>query len=199
MMPVVGSLSGRVQPRTLIAIGAAITAFAMYAMTRVTGDTDFWYFAVSRIYLGIGLPLVFLPIIAASYDGVPRGKTDLASALMNAARNIGGSIGISFANNVLWDRQQFHHSRLVGLVNPSTVQYRHTLKQATDYFVAQGSSLAHAQQQAFAWIGQQVQTQAAYLGYIDVFWALTLISVAAVPLALILRKVRLGGPAPVGH
>jgi DHA2 family multidrug resistance protein len=118
---------------------------------------------------------------------------------MNAARNTGGSIGIALANNVLWDREQFHQSRLVGLVNPSTVQYRHALKQATDYFVGHGSSLAHAQQQAFAWIGQQVQTQATYLGYIDVFWLLMLISVAAVPLALILRNVKLGGPVPAGH
>ncbi len=199
MMPVVGSLSGKVQPRILIAIGAAITAFAIYAMTRVTADTDFWYLAVSRIYLGIGLPLIFLPVIAAAYDGVARSKTDLASALLNAARNTGGSIGIALATNVLWHRQQFHQSRLVELVNPSTVQYRHTLKKATDYFVAQGSSLAHAQQQAVGWIGQQMQTQAAYLGYIDVFWLLMLISLAAVPLALTLRKVKLGGPAPVGH
>jgi DHA2 family multidrug resistance protein len=60
-----------------------------------------------------------------------------------------------------------------------------------------GGQRPHAQQQAFAWIGQQVQTQAAYLAYIDVFWALTLISAAAIPLALSLRKVKLGGPAPV--
>jgi DHA2 family multidrug resistance protein len=59
--------------------------------------------------------------------------------------------------------------------------------------------LAHAQQQAFAWIAQQVQTQAAFLAYIDVFWTLMLVSAAAVPLALILRKVKLGGPAPVAH
>jgi DHA2 family multidrug resistance protein len=44
-----------------------------------------------------------------------------------------------------------------------------------------------------------VQTQATYLGYIDVFWLLMLISVAAVPLALILRNVKLGGPVPAGH
>ena len=94
----------------------------------------------------------------------------MASALINVARNTGGSIGISLANNVLAHREQFHQSRLVELVNPSTVQYRNTLNQVTDYFVAQGSSLAHAQQQAFAWIGQQVQTQAAFLAYIDVFW-----------------------------
>jgi DHA2 family multidrug resistance protein len=199
MMPVTGRLSGRVQPRTLIAIGAAICALAMFDMTRINGDLDFWFFATSRIYLGIGLPLVFIPILTASYDGVPSGKTDLASALINAARNTGGSIGISLANNVLAHREQFHQSRIVELVNPSTVQYQDTLKQVTQYFVAHGSSLARAQQQAFAWIGQQVQTQAAYLSYIDVFWMLMLISAAAVPLALILRKVRLGVPAPAAH
>jgi MFS transporter, DHA2 family, multidrug resistance protein len=199
MMPVVGRLTGSVQPRYLIAAGAAICAFAMYDMTKINGDLGFWFFATSRIYIGIGLPLVFLPIIAASYDGVAPGKTDMASALINVARNTGGSIGISLANNVLGHRQQFHQSRLVELANPTTTQYQDTLKRVIDYFVAHGSSLVQAQQQAFNWISQQVQTQAAYLAYIDVFWTLTLVSLAAVPLALTLRKVKLGGPAPVAH
>ena len=199
MMPLVGRLTGKVQPRYLIAAGAAICAFAMYDMTRINGDLGFWFFATSRIYVGIGLPLVFLPIIAASYDGVAPDKTDMASALINVARNTGGSIGISLANNVLAHREQFHQSRLVELSNPSTSQYHDTLKQVMDYFAAHGSSLAQAQQQAFAWIGQQVQVQAAYLAYIDVFWTLTIVSLAAVPLALTLRKVKLGGPAPVSH
>jgi DHA2 family multidrug resistance protein len=33
----------------------------------------------------------------------------------------------------------------------------------------------------------------------DAFWVLMLISPAAVPLALALRKVKLGGAVPVGH
>jgi MFS transporter, DHA2 family, multidrug resistance protein len=33
----------------------------------------------------------------------------------------------------------------------------------------------------------------------DVFWVLTLISLAAVPFALTLRKVKLGGAVPMGH
>jgi DHA2 family multidrug resistance protein len=179
MMPLVGRLTGTVQPRYLIAAGAAICAFAMYDMTKVNGDLGFWFFATSRIYIGIGLPLVFLPIIAASYDGVAPDKTDMASALINVARNIGGSIGISLANNVLAHREQFHQSRLVELANPSTSQYQNTLQQMMDYFTAHGSSLAQAKQQAFAWIGQQVQTQASYLAYVDVFWTLALISLAA--------------------
>jgi DHA2 family multidrug resistance protein len=50
-----------------------------------------------------------------------------------------------------------------------------------------------------AWIGQQVQAQASLLAYMDAFWFLMLISLVAIPLALILRKVKLGGAAPAAH
>jgi MFS transporter, DHA2 family, multidrug resistance protein len=199
MMFVVGRLSGKIQPKYLIVAGAVFTALSMYDLTNVYGDLGFWFFAHSRMLLGVGLPLVFLPIIAASYDGIPSGKTDQASAMLNAARNTGGSIGISLTSNVLWDREQFHQSRLVGQAIPSGVQYQDTLHQVTNYFVAQGSSLVQAHQEAIQWIGQQVQAQASFLGYMDVFWLLMLISLAAVPLALTLRKVRLGAAAPAAH
>ncbi len=176
--------------------GAVFTAISMYQLTNVYADLDFWFFAKSRMLLGVGLPLIFMPIMAASYDGIPPDKTDLASALINAARNTGGSIGVSIASNVLAHREQFHQSRLVEHVTPSSIPYQDTLQQVTHYFAAQGSSLAQAQSQAIAWIGQQVQAQAALLAYVDVFWVLMLISLAAVPLALILRKVKLGGPRP---
>ena len=142
--------------------------------------------------MGSGQALIFLPILTASFDGIPHNKTDMASALINMERNTGGSIGISLANNILAHRAQLHQSRLIELVNTSTVQFQAALKQATDYFAAQGSSLAQAQQQAFTWIAQQVQTQATFLAYIDVFWALMLISAAVTPIALTLRKVKLG-------
>ena len=144
----------------------------MFDMTRINGEVDFRFFAMSRMLLSVGLPFVFIPILTASFAGIPHNKTDMASALINVARNTGGSIGISLANNVLAHREQFHQSRLIELVNTSTVQFQAALKQATDYFVAQGSALAQAHQQAFTWISQQVQTQAALLAYIDVFWAL---------------------------
>ena len=49
---------------------------------------------------------------------------------------------------------------------------------------------AGARERAIAYIGQQVQMQTAYWSYIDVFFALMLISASAVPLALILRNVK---------
>jgi DHA2 family multidrug resistance protein len=199
MMFVVGRLSAKVQPKYLIIAGALIIALSMYDMTNTYGDLGFWFFARSRMLLGVGLPLIFVSITAASYDGIFTDKTDQASALINAARNTGGSIGVSLVSNLLAHRAQFHQSRLVEQAIPSSVQYQDTLQQVTSYFAAQGSSLLQAQQQAIAWIGQQVPMQASLLAFMDAFWALTLVSLAAVPLALALRKVKLGGPAPVGH
>jgi MFS transporter, DHA2 family, multidrug resistance protein len=199
MMFVVGHLSTKVQPKYLIIAGAIFCALSMYDLTNTYADLSFWFFARSRMIIGIGLPLIFVPIMTASYDGVPATKTDQASALMNAARNTGGSIGISLVSNVLTHREQFHQSRLVENAIPSNVQYQETLKQVTNYFVAQGSSLIQAQQQAVHWIGQQIGAQASFLAYMDAFWVLMLISLAAVPLALTLRKMKLGGPAHMGH
>jgi MFS transporter, DHA2 family, multidrug resistance protein len=84
-------------------------------------------------------------------------------------------------------------------VTASSVQYQDTLHQVTGYFVAQGSSLAQAQQQAFAWIGHQVQTQASFMAYMDGFFAVMLVALSAVPLAMMLRNVKLGGPVHMGH
>jgi DHA2 family multidrug resistance protein len=199
MMLVVGRLIGKVQPRTLIVAGAAIVALSMYDLTNIYADVDFWFFAQSRMVLGIGLPLLFLSITTASYSGLPAGKTDQASALMNMARNVGGSIGVSLVSNVLANREQFHQNRLIEQVIPSSAAYQSTLQQVTDYFVSQGSSLGKANLQAIAWIGQQLQTQVAMLAYMDVFWVLMLVALAGIPLALSLRKVALGGPVHAGH
>jgi hypothetical protein len=70
---------------------------------------------------------------------------------------------------------------------------------ADPLFCRPGQLNWQGQQQAVAWIGQQVQAQASLLAFIDVFWTLMLVSAAAVPLALLLRKVKLGGATHLGH
>ena len=111
MMIVVGRLNF-IQPKYLIATGSAFVAYGMYYLTSLYGDTNFGYFAWSRMIVGVGLPLMFVPITTASYDGLPASKTDQASSLINLARNFGGSIGVSISQTVLARREQFHQSRL---------------------------------------------------------------------------------------
>src|ERR1700736_33391 len=70
MMFVAGRIAAKVQPKYLIVAGAVLIAASMYQMNNVYGALGFWYMARSRMLLGVGLPLIFVPIMTASYDGI---------------------------------------------------------------------------------------------------------------------------------
>ncbi|UPJ40864.1 DHA2 family efflux MFS transporter permease subunit [Bradyrhizobium sp. 40] len=198
LMPVVGRLVSSVQPKYLIMFGAAIVAFSMWHLTGLTGDITYGYAAMSRIFLALGLPFLFLPVTTASYDGVPPDKTNQASALINVARNIGGSMGVALAQTILAQRQQFHQSRLIEHAAPSDLGYQQTIETMTRFFQAQGSNASDAAAQAVAWVGRTLQHQVDLLAYIDVFWTLAIIAVLMIPTAAVLRPIKLGAPAR-GH
>ncbi|GEP09973.1 EmrB/QacA family drug resistance transporter [Methylobacterium gnaphalii] len=190
-----GRLSSLIQPKWLIVAGATMMMIGMYDLTRLYGDSTYWFFATARIYMGIGIPLMFLSVTTASYEGLDASQTDQASALINVARNVGGSMGVSLAQNMLAYRSQFHNSRLVESIDPVRPAYQETLRQATQYFSQHGYAGPDAQSQAVAWIGSQLSAQVGYWAYIDVFWCLSIVAATAIPLALILKKVSLGGSA----
>lgn len=198
LMPVVGRLVGIVQPKYLIMCGAAIVAFSMWHLTGLTGDITYGYAALSRIFLALGLPFLFLPVTTASYDGIPPDRTNQASALINVARNIGGSMGVALAQTILAQRQQFHQSRLIEHAAPSDLGYQQTIDAMTRYFQAQGSNASDAASQAVAWVGKTLQQQVDLLAYIDVFWTLAIIALLMIPTAAVLRRIDLSAPAR-GH
>ena len=179
---------------------AAIACYAMVYLLSMTPDTDYWYFAWSRIYLGIGLPLIFIPITTASYDGIPPQKTDQASALINLARNFGGSMGVALSQTVLARREQFHQSRMVEHLGSWNPFYNDTLARIQNYLngrPATGSSSGTAT----AIVGTAVQSQVTILAYIDVFYVCAIAAALMIPLVRILvRHVQLHrGAVAAGH
>jgi DHA2 family multidrug resistance protein len=201
IMPIAGQVTGRFQPKYLMSIGLAGIALSMWYSTSLTPDASFDYFGWVRVYQMVGLPFMFIPINTVAYDGLPPNKTNQASALMNVARNLGGSIGISIANVVLTQRTQFHQSRLVENTIPSSPVFQSTLQQMTKYFQQHGVSTGDANGQAMGLIGQMIRTQAALMAYIDVFYVCAITAALMIPLVLLLvRRVQVqGGRAAVGH
>ena len=97
-------------------------------------------------------------------------QTNQASALINVARNLGGSFGVSLANTELVQRSQFHQARLVENVVPSSPVYQSIVKQITEFFAHTGSP-ANAAGRAMGYIGHMIESQAAILAYIDIFYS----------------------------
>jgi DHA2 family multidrug resistance protein len=197
MMPVAGWITGVIQPRYLMALGLSGIAASLWYSTMLVPDASFDFFAWIRVYQMIGVPFLFIPITAASYTGLPPEKTNQASALINVARNLGGSIGISLATAILAERTQFHQSRLVEHVFPSSPHLQETLRNSAEHFAAQGASVADAQRQAIGLIGRTIENQSALIAYIDVFWVFAVSAAVMIPFALMLRRVDTAAAQPV--
>jgi DHA2 family multidrug resistance protein len=200
LMPIAGQVTGRFQPKYLIVLGLTGIALSMWYSTSLTPDASFDYFAWMRVYQMVGLPFLFIPINTVAYDGLPPEKTNQGSALMNVARNLGGSIGISLANVELTQRTQLHQSRLVENTIPSSPAFQSALQQTMRFFTQRGAAPAAAHDQAMGLFGQMVQTQATILAYIDVFYLCAMVAAIMIPIVLIMvRRVQLGHVSAAGH
>ncbi len=172
LMPMSGVLTGRVvQAKWLACIAFAGTAAAMWYATGLTQTVGFWHISSVRALQAMWLPFLFIPINSVALVGVPPERNNEASALINLMRNLGGSVGISFTTTLLAYREQFHHVRLGEHVTPY------------DGYGA-GVDLGA--------ISRLVQTQAATLSYLDLFYALTLVALVGCVLAMFLPRMAPG-------
>jgi DHA2 family multidrug resistance protein len=184
MMPVVGFLSSRVQPRVLIGIGMLVEILACWHIGNMTLDASYSDFVIARMYQAVGLPFIFIPISTVSYAGIPPDQTNEVSAFTNLMRNLGGSVGISLAQTWIAQRSQVHQAHLVGHVTATNPPYR----QAMGALVGLLGDASHAT----ARIGQIVERQATFLAYLDSFRYLAGCALLSFPLVFLLRKVKPG-------
>ncbi|MFZ0500338.1 MAG: DHA2 family efflux MFS transporter permease subunit [Steroidobacteraceae bacterium] len=194
LLPFVGRSINKVDLRVLIAIGLVVGGLSLLWMTNFYLGISFGWMVLARIVQAASLAFLFIPINTLAFRDVPRDKTNNASALINLARNFGGSIGISVASTMLTRREQFHQSRLVGLMqgmNPAYTDYTHHLAAAL------GST--PDSQLTLAVVYQNIVQQATLLSYLDDFKLLGLFFLALLPLLLWVRPGKGGGPAAAMH
>jgi len=193
MMPLVGYLLSRYDARWLLLFGLTTLSASLFHMTNFDLAIDFRTAATARVFQAIGLAFLFVPINTAAYSALPREKNNAASGLMNLARNIGGSVGISFVTTMLDRRSQFHQERLMSHLTAGNAQLQATLQGLARTFESHGISKADAMQRAYAMIQGNVGREATMLSYIDNFHVLAYIIMAMIPLVFFMRKAKSSG------
>ena len=194
LLPLVGRALNKVDLRLLIAVGLAVGGLSLLWMTNFYLGISFGWLVLARVLQAASLAFLFIPINTLAFRDVPPGKTDNASALINLARNFGGSIGISFASTMLTRREQFHQSRIVELLqgmNPSYNDYAHHLAATLGSTPDSPTTLAA--------IYQSAVQQATLLSYLDDFKLLGMVFLALLPLLFWVRPGTGGGRAAPVH
>jgi len=139
------------------------------------------------------MAFLFVPINTAAYGSLPRDKNNAASGLMNLARNIGGSVGISVVTTMLDRRTQFHRSQLASNLSASNPVLQSRIKALGLMLQSHGGGPAGSSPVPWALIQGQWTRQATMLAYIDCFWFLGVAILLMVPMVFLMRKSRPGG------
>ncbi len=95
------ALYWRFGPRRIAAAGLLLVAATMVLMAQVTTATSRWFVLLTMLALGLGISLVFIPAQAASMATITKTQTGHASAIYNAAKQLGGAVGVALLTTVL--------------------------------------------------------------------------------------------------
>jgi EmrB/QacA subfamily drug resistance transporter len=97
------ALVPRIGARPLLIAGGAASAGGMYWLSRVTEHGTYAGELLGPgLVLGVGLGLLLVPLQLSAMAGVAEADSGVAASLLNAGRQVGGSIGLAVLGTVAW-------------------------------------------------------------------------------------------------
>src|SRR6266496_2792423 len=110
--------------RPLLIAGCAATAGGLYWQSQVTEHSTYASGVLGPMLInGIGIGLLYVPLSLIALSGVKEHDSGIASSLLNAGQEVGGSIGLAVLGTVAWTavattlRAQaapYHHALAIG-------------------------------------------------------------------------------------
>ena len=181
-MMFVGKFANRFDGRYLIGTGLLLTALSLQLMTHFTAEVSGASIVTTGVIQGLGLGFIFPPLSTITFATLnPRFRND-GTALFSLMRNLGSSIGISMVITYLVEKTQTNHSIFADQIQLFSQPLQQAIQnKLVDVQTAEGLALINA----------LVTKEAATLAYLQDFRLMMWITLAALPILLLLRK-----PAP---
>jgi predicted MFS family arabinose efflux permease len=101
LAPRMGALSDRFGSRWLVGIGMSLLAGMLFYYTTLGAKESFWALLPGLLVGGIGMGMTMTPVTAAAMSAVAVDKAGVGSAVLNSARQVGGSLGIAIMGAIV--------------------------------------------------------------------------------------------------
>ncbi|MGO9512978.1 MAG: DHA2 family efflux MFS transporter permease subunit [Steroidobacteraceae bacterium] len=180
-MLIAGRIVGRVDLRLILFAGFSITALSLWEMTAYSLDLSQSDIVWPGVLQGVGQGLVFVPLAAATFATLSPEMRSQGTAIFSLVRNIGSSIGISMVQTIFVRSTVTAHAGIVEKITYANPAW-------TNPAVASVYDL-HRLSGAAALDGAITQ-QAAMIAYLNDFRLMLYLTLAVIPLLLILRAPR---------
>ena len=178
-MTMVGRLMARgADARVLACIGMVLTAYSLWQMMHFNLEVPQHVIITTGVIQGLGLGLVFVPISTIAYSTLPASTRTEAAGIFSLMRNIGSSVGISIVMTLLSRNTQINHAEIASRLTP----FGGNMAQMPSSFSGSLSGLAA--------LNGEVTRQASAIAFLNDFWLMMVMTVAAIPLLLLLRPVK---------
>ncbi len=192
-MIVVGLIVSKVDTRAIIIFGFAVFALAAFRLSHLSLGIGPWTVFWPQILAGSSLGFLFIPINVAGTAPMRRDQIGSATGAMNLMRNVGGSVGIAMVSTFLARRSQFHQNLLVEHLTPNDRLLIPTIHALRGFLAVQRATLGDGLSAALAAMYRILQQQAWLLAFVDVYAGLATVSLGAVAIVFILKRVKVEG------
>jgi MFS family permease len=99
--PIAGKASDRFGSRWLMTVGMILIAIQLFYFSRLGVEESYWNILPAMILGGFGIAMVMTPSAAAAVRALPVDKAGVGSAVLNAFRQVGGSMGIAVIGAII--------------------------------------------------------------------------------------------------
>ncbi len=186
---VAGGIMGRVPIWAIMVPGVAVIEIALWGYGHLGPMSSPASFLWPNIFRGIGLAFLFPPLMTMALSTLPRRMLSTGAAVSSMIGQLGGSIGIALLATLLQRSQQIHQAYLT-TADLTANRIQTTAAQGTilSHLTALGLSPAAGDRVAAALIENQVEKQALFLSFGDVYAAVGIVALLLlIPIALFER------------
>ncbi|GGZ96828.1 DHA2 family efflux MFS transporter permease subunit [Novosphingobium arvoryzae] len=169
-----------VDARPIVMLGFLLAGVSLWMMSGWSLDVDNGHIIITGLIQGLGMGLVFIPLNNAAFATLPPTLRTEGASLLNLTRSLGASVGISVCTTLFARSVQVSHADLAANVDGS---FTEAIDVTTiDRFQALGDAVLRM-------IDGEVTRQAMMIAYINDFYAMMWVTLAAIPLVLLMRPV----------
>jgi DHA2 family multidrug resistance protein len=204
MMPVVGILVGKVDPRKLIGYGFVMLTLSLVTMHTMDLNISYGRLVFLRCFQASGLAFLFIPINTIAYIGTKQTESNDVSGLTNLARNIGGSVGTAFVATMLTRRSAAHENNMVRNLTSGNPAFMQQVEKLKKMFGGSASGAGNpltgtSAHTAQAYIYNQLHRQASMLAYLDIIQVMAIFCACMLPVLFLIPRPPKNASASAGH
>lgn len=185
LMPIIGRMLSRVDPRPMVLVGGLIVAASLAYNARLTNLADEHAMVLSVFIRACGLGFVFAPLNVTALSDLPARQRGNAAGLFNLTRELGGSIGTAMMSTRLDHHVKENFTALTRNVSVFDTETWEAIGQIKRFLVGR---VADSTLASYGVLSQRLSQQALVRAFSQNFWTLTAMYLSMLGLVFLLRR-----------